>query len=238
MNTGDNGRGVGGALAIFGAACLAWGWLLTGAGVGMQEMDMGGGSMMLMRPEWTLGYAALVLAMWVVMMVAMMLPSAAAAILGAASPLAFAAAYLAIWTGFSLAATFAQFALDRSELLSGAMALRGDFAAGLVILAVGLYQFTPLKHSCLRRCASPSRGEGTATQSLLEGLRYGANCLGCCWALMTLLFVAGLMNLLWVAAVALWLTAEKLLPWGGRIARIAGAGLAAWGSTLLASSLA
>jgi predicted metal-binding membrane protein len=238
MNTDDSGPGVGSALAIFGAAALAWGWLLAGTGVGMQAMDMGGGGAMLMRPEWTLGYATLVLAMWVVMMAAMMLPSAAPAILRAASPLAFAAGYLAVWTGFSLAATLAQFALDRSGLLSDAMALRGNIAAGAVILAVGLYQFTPLKHSCLRSCASPSGRDETAGQSLREGLRYGANCVGCCWALMTLLFAAGVMNLLWAAAIALWLTAEKLLPWGGRIARIAGAGLAAWGSALLALSLA
>jgi predicted metal-binding membrane protein len=238
MNTDDSGPGVGSALAIFAAAALAWGWLFAGAGVGMQQMDMVGGSMMPEQPEWTPGYAAIVLAMWVAMMAAMMLASAAPAILRAASPFAFAAAYLAVWTGFSLAATLAQFALDRSELLSDAMALRGNIAAGLVILAVGLYQFTPLKHSCLRRCASPPRRDESAIQSLREGLRYGANCLGCCWALMTLLFVAGLMNLLGVAAIALWLTAEKLLPRGGRIARIAGAGLAAWGSALLAFSLA
>jgi predicted metal-binding membrane protein len=232
MSTDDSRARVGSAVAIYAAAALAWGWLLAGAG--MEKMDMGGGDMMPMRPAWALPYAALVLAMWAVMMVAMMLPSAAGAILRAASPAAFAAGYLAVWTGFSLAATLAQFALDRSGLLSEAMALHGDLAAGVLVLAVGIYQFTPLKHACLLRCATPSRRGETARQSLLEGLRYGANCLGCCWALMALLFVAGLMNLLWVAAIALWLAAEKLLPWGGRIARVAGAGLTAWGGALLA----
>ena len=230
----DRRAGAAGAAAVFGAAALAWGWLLAGAGVGMERMDMGGGNIMLMRPEWTAGYGALVLAMWVVMMVAMMLPGAGPAILGAASPAAFASGYLAVWTCFSLAATFAQFALDRSDLLTDAMALRGEAAAGLVIVAVGLYQFTPLKDTCLRRCAPPFRRGDGAARSLREGLRYGVNCLGCCWAPMALLFAAGLMNLVWVAAVALWLTAEKLLPWRGRIARVAGAGLLAWGGTLAA----
>jgi predicted metal-binding membrane protein len=234
MSTHDNEAGVGTALALFGAAALAWGWLLTGAGVGAEPMDMGGGVMMPMRPEWSARYAALVLAMWAVMMVAMMLPGAANAILASASPLAFAAAYLAVWTAFGLVASLAQLALERSDMLSEAMALRGDVAAGLVILAAGLYELTPAKHACLRRCTAPTpRGEG-AMQSLRQGFVYGLNCLGCCWALMALLFVAGVMNLFWVAAIALWLTAEKLLPFGRYIARVAGAGLAAWGVALLA----
>ncbi|HUL92373.1 MAG TPA: DUF2182 domain-containing protein [Burkholderiales bacterium] len=211
------------AIALACVVALAWAWVLAGAGVGMEEMDMGGGSMMLMRPEWTVGYAALVFLMWVVMMTAMMLPGAARAILGAASPLAFAAGYLAVWSGFSAAATLAQFVLDRSGLLSDAMALNSGLAAGLLVLAVGAYQLAPWKHSCLRRCkAAPG------------GLRYGASCLGCCWALMALLFVAGVMNVLCVAAITLWVSAEKLLPRGARIARLAGAGLIAWGSVDLA----
>src|SRR5262245_34625550 len=129
-NTDDRDTGLGSVFALYGAAALAWGWLLAGAG-GVEGMDMGG---MAMQPEWTAGHAALVLAMWVVMMVAMMLPSATPAILGAAVPVAFAAAYVAVWTGFSLVATLAQFALDRSGLLSDDMALRGDLAAGLAIL--------------------------------------------------------------------------------------------------------
>src|SRR5689334_20861032 len=114
MSTDDSGTGVASVLALYGAAALAWGWLLAGAGVGMEPMDMGGGDMMAMAPALTFGYAALVLAMWVVMMVAMMLPAAAPAILSAASPAAFAAAYLAVWAGFSLVATLAQLALARS----------------------------------------------------------------------------------------------------------------------------
>jgi len=233
MSTGGRRAGPGIAIALFGAAALAWVWLLAGAGVGMEQMDMGGGKLMPMQPEWTLGYAALVLAMWIVMMVAMMLPGAAPAILEAASPFAFAAGYLLVWSAFSLVATLAQFALDRSGLLD-AMALRGDVAAGVVILAVGLYQLTPLKHACLRTCAPPFPASEGAARSLRQGLRYGAACLGCCSAMMALLFVVGLMNLIWVAAVALWLTAEKLLPWRRGIALAAGAGLLGWGGAILA----
>ena len=223
-------------IAIACVAALAWEWLLVGAGVGMEEMDMGGGSMMPMRPEWSWSYAALMLAMWVVMMVAMMLPGAAPAMLGGVAAIPFAAGYLAIWSGFGLAATLAQFALDRWDLISDAMAVRGDAAPAVLILAAGVYQLTPWKRSCLRRCA-PAAGRDRhlgARESARLGLRYGVSCLGCCWALMALLFVAGVMNLLWAAAIALWVGAEKLLPGGGRIARLAGAGLIAWGSVHLA----
>src|SRR5215831_15063016 len=98
-------------ITLFCVAALAWEWVLSGAGVGMQKTDMGGGEIMLMRPEWTFGYGALVFVMWVVMMVAMMLPSAAPAIVARARAAPFAAGYLAVWTAFSLAATLVQFAL-------------------------------------------------------------------------------------------------------------------------------
>ena len=175
-------------------AGLAWTWLLAGAG--MHEMSMGD---MSMRPEWTIGYAALCLAMWV-------------------------------------ATTLAQYVLDSRDLISGAMAVRSDAQAGLVILVAGVYQLSPWKQACLRHCVSLAgskvRNAG-AVESAKLGQRYGASCLGCCWALMLLLFVAGLMNLFWVAAIALWLTAEKLSPFGSHLARVAGAALTAWGATLL-----
>jgi predicted metal-binding membrane protein len=231
----SSGRDTAKLIALFCVAALAWEWLLAGGGVGMHEMDMGGGNVMMMRPEWTLGYAALVLAMWVVMMVAMMLPSAAPAILAVERAAPFAAGYLAVWSAFGLAATLAQFALERSDLLSDAMALRSDALAGGVVLAVGVYQLSPWKQACLRACtAGAAERDAGVWQAARLGLRYGAYCLGCCWALMVLLFVAGVMNLFWVAAIALWLTAEKLLPFGRYIARVAGAGLAAWGVALLA----
>jgi len=222
--------------AIVVVVGLAWTWLLAGAG--MHGMNMGD---MAMRPEWTRGYAALCLAMWLVMMVAMMLPSATPALLGGAKALPFAAAYLAVWSGFAVVATLVQYALDSRDLISDAMAVRGDTQAALVILAAGLYQLSPWKQACLRNCASLAGSEvrdAGALESARLGLRYGAYCLGCCWALMALLFVSGLMNLFWVAAIALWLTAEKLFPFGGHVARVAGAALTAWGATLLALAVA
>lgn len=205
---------------------------------------------MAMRPEWTPGYAALVFATWAVMMAAMMLPGAAPAVFRAARPapdrqegargiaaaLAFTAGYLAVWTVFSAAATLAQWALDTSDLVTDALAIRNGVAAGLVIVAVGLYQLTPLKQSCLRHCASCLDGDRgrNARERAWRGMRYGVSCLGCCWALMALLFVAGAMNAFWMAAIALWVLAEKNLRWGGRIARLGGAGLVAWGSVALA----
>lgn len=218
--------------AIIVVAGLAWTWLLAGAG--MHEMPMGD---MAMRPEWTVGYAALCLAMWVAMMVAMMLPSATPALLGGVKALPFAVAYLAVWAGFSAVATLAQYALDSRDLISGAMAVRGDAQAALVILVAGVYQLSPWKQAYLLHCTSLAGSDlrnAGAVRSAKLGLRYGAYCLGCCWALMLLLFVAGLMNLFLVAAIALWLTAEKLSPFGNHLARVAGAALTAWGATLLA----
>src|SRR5262249_47487484 len=175
--------------------------------------------------------------MWVAMAIAMMLPATAPALLSGVRAAPFAAGYLAVWTAFSVLATLAQYALDGRELLSGAMALRGDTAAALVVLAAGAYQLSPWKQASLRNCVdairSAGRGAG-ALESARLGLRYGAYCLGCCWALMALLFVAGVMNLLWVAGIALWLSAEKLLPWGRHLARVSGAALTAWGATMLA----
>ena len=224
-------------VALACVVALAWAWLLAGAGVGMEAMDMGGGGMMLMRPEWTVGYAARVFGMWIVMMAAMMLPGAGPAIAGAASPVFFSAGYLSIWGGFSLAAALAQFTLDRSDLLSDAMAVNSGALAGALIVATGLYQLTPWKRACLRGCATAAASQDRipgGLESARRGLQFGVSCLGCCWALMALLFVAGVMNLLWVAAIALWVSAEKLLPRGGSIARLAGAGLIAWGSVRLA----
>jgi len=219
--------------ATVAVAALAWAWLLAGAG--MHNMNMGD---VAMRPEWTFGYAALCLAMWTAMMVAMMLPSATPALASGVRAIPFAAAYIVVWTGFAVVATLVQYALDSRDLISDAMAVRGDTQAALMILVAGLYQLSPWKQTFLRKCVSIA-GEARvagALDSVKLGLRYGAYCLGCCWGLMALLFVAGLMNLFWVAAIALWLTAEKLFPFGGHLARVAGAALTAWGTTLLVLS--
>jgi len=191
--------------------------------------------------------------MWWVMMAAMMLPSALPMTLTFATvnrrrrelgtpyvPTAvFVAGYLLAWGAFSLAATAAQWALEQSALLSPTMRLSSPLAGGLVFVAAGLYQLTPLKHACLRRCRSPLAfvlehwHEGTAG-ALRMGAVHGAYCLGCCALLMALLFVGGVMNLLWAAAIAAWVLLEKVLPRGEALARLAGVVAIACGLWMIA----
>jgi predicted metal-binding membrane protein len=232
----------------------AWAYLLLGAGIEMDKMDMGGGQIMLMAPAWSAGYAALILLMWMVMMAAMMLPGAAPAILqvagrgrepndktrGAAAALLFTTGYFLVWSGFSVAATLLQWGLDSAGFLSEDMAGRNEVAAGLLAVAVGLYQLTPLKQACLAHCRACAGDLPDAPQGagpMLRGLRYGVSCLGCCSVLMGLLFIGGVMNVFWMAAIAIVVLAEKTLPWGGGLARLAGAGLIAWGGVAIAAAL-
>jgi predicted metal-binding membrane protein len=230
---------------------LAWAYLLLGAGVPMDQMDMGGGQMMVMAPEWSAGYATLMFLMWAVMMVAMMLPSAAPAILLAAALMKrrggnrifgptwlFALGYLAVWVAFSALATTLQWGLDRAGLLSTAMASASTVLAGSLLIAAGIYQWTPFKQACLVQCRSPYElmtryWRQGAWGPMSAGARHGLFCLGCCWVLMALLFVGGLMNLLWIAALALLVLIEKLLPAGPRAGRLIGVALMAWGAFVL-----
>ena len=197
--------------------------------------------------------------MWAVMMVAMMVPSAAPLLLAFAavhrrrrergSPQAatppvivptgvFLAGYLLVWSGFSLAATLAQWALHSAALLSPMMTSASPLLGGSLLLVAGAFQWTPLKSACLRHCRTPM---GFLTTDWREGyrgalgmgLRHGAWCLGCCWALMGLLFVMGVMNLLWIGALAALVLAEKVVPAGHWIGRIAGLALLAWGLWLI-----
>jgi predicted metal-binding membrane protein len=239
--------------ALAAVIATAWAYLLLGAGVEMEMMDMGGGQMMAMPPEWTLGYAALIFVMWVIMMAAMMLPSAAPTVLLVAAlarcrlansnlvpptAMLFASGYLLVWCGFSLAATLLQLGLDEAGLLSETMAFGNVILASTVLIAAGVYQWTPLKDACLAHCRSPvgllvrhwHRGMLGAVRT---GIRHGLFCLGCCWMLMALLFVGGLMNLAWVAGIALFVLLEKTMPWGGRMSRLTGVLLAIWGAASL-----
>jgi predicted metal-binding membrane protein len=236
---------------LAGVIALAWVWLLMGAGLHMDEMDMGSGQIMLMSPPWTPGYAATIFIMWIVMMAAMMLPSAAPAILlvaalarrrgqrhAIASSWQFALGYTAIWAAFSLVATGLQFALDRAGLLSETMASGSVVLAALLLIAAGVYQWTPWKDACLRQCRSPVEfltrywRRGTLGP-VRAGAWHGAFCLGCCWMLMALLFVGGLMNMFWIAGLALLVLVEKLLPFGRRVSQITGAALIGWGVFVL-----
>jgi len=231
---------------------LAWAWLLLGAG--MDTKEMGGGQIMLMLPDWSIAYGFVVFAMWAVMMVAMMLPSAAPVTLlvaniarqraaksgafGAGTAL-FVFGYLGVWFAFAAAATLLQWGLDEAGLMSDTMALANQVAAGIVLLVAGIYQWTPLKETCLRHCRSPLDfllfhwREGRLG-AFLSGLGHGAFCLGCCWMLMALLFVGGIMNLAWIAAIALLVLIEKTLPWGGWMGRLVGIVLVLWGAATLA----
>ena len=190
---------------------------------------------------------ALVFAMWAAMMVAMMVPSAAPAILlyarvhrqsaarGHPPTPAFLAGYLTCWTVFSGLAAALQLAIASSM----SMALEGRAGTALVLIAAGLYQLSPLKNACLVRCRSPAQflvrhyRPGTAGAFRL-GLLHGAFCVGCCWLLMALLFVGGVMNLLWIAGLTLLVAAEKLLPRGEWIARMAGVAMLGWAILLIA----
>src|SRR5579883_2075663 len=218
------------AAAIF----LAWGYLLLGAGIAGMK---GGKAMMPMRPEWSPGYAALVFIMWAVMMAAMLLVARVAGRRAGGGPAAradpkpaaalFVLGYLAVWSGFAAAATALQWLLDTAGLLSPAMALGNAVMAGGVLVAAGLYQWTPLKAACLRHCRSPLdfllfHWRDGAFGMLASGARHGLFCLGCCWMLMALLFVGGVMSLAWVGTLALLVLIEKTLPWGGRMSRITG----------------
>jgi predicted metal-binding membrane protein len=190
------------------------------------------------------------------MMAAMMLPSAAPTILlvakiagnqgavGSGMPMTalFAFGYIAVWAGFSLAATLLQWSLDRLGILSESMASQSAAVAGLILVAAGLYQWSPLKQTCLRHCRSPleflvRHWRAGGWGGMVIGMRHGLFCLGCCWMLMTLLFVGGLMNLLWITALALLVLIEKTLPWGGRMSRLTGAALTAWGIATLTAAV-
>jgi predicted metal-binding membrane protein len=233
---------------------LAWLYLWLGAGIDMEPMDMGGGAVMMMAPEWSPSYAAIVFLMWVAMMLAMMLPSAAPTILlvssiarkraasGRRVPQAaalFSLGYLALWAGFGAAATALQWGLDQAGLLSDTMAVAVPYLAGLVLVAAGIYQWTKLKDACLAHCRSPlgfllQHWRDGAWGAFSSGVRHGLYCLGCCWLLMGLLFVGGVMNLVWIAGLAALVLAEKTLPWGGRMRRLAGAVLILWGGATVA----
>jgi predicted metal-binding membrane protein len=185
--------------------------------------------------------AVLAFLMWWVMMIGMMLPGALPMTLTFATvnrrrrelgtpyvPTAvFVAGYLLAWGAFSLAATGAQWWLEHAALMKPMRHLASPLAGGLLFIAVGLYQLAPLKHACLRRCRSPlafvlERWHDGTAGALRMGAEHGAYCLGCCAFLMALLFVGGVMNLLWAAAIAAFVLVEKLLPAGEAVARAAG----------------
>ena len=240
-------------VAILLCVILAsWAYLLIGVEMPMPEMA--GMAMPMAAPVWTAGYFALTLLMWMAMMAAMMLPSAVPMLLfyesiarkrapqttSVGSTSLFGLGYLVVWLGFSIAAVGLQFAFDQASLISPMLEATSAVLAGLILIAAGIYQWMPLKQACLRQCRSPldfvitqwRAGSGSA---FAMGLRHGAFCLGCCWTLMLLLFVGGVMNFAWIAGIALFVLVEKLSPAGHWIGKVAGGLLIAWGGIVLAA---
>jgi predicted metal-binding membrane protein len=250
------------ALAIITA--IAWAdlaWLADDMAMGGMDMTgfrmiPAGRSLMMPASEpWQPIEFGYVFAMWVVMMIGMMTSSVAPMILIYArvgrqaatqdKPFAasgwFAAGYLLAWTSFSLVATSSQWALERAALLTPMMESASNILGAIVLILAGLYQWTPLKEACLAYCQSPllfiqQQGgfRGDPSGALALGFRHGIYCIGCCWALMALLFVGGVMNLLWIAVLAILILLEKLTPFGRVVARIAGVGFIASGVWMLA----
>jgi len=238
---------------------LSWAYLiyLDGRMTSAMEHDSMMAAMgMTMNMPWTAADVFVTFAMWVVMMAGMMAPSAAPVLLlfaevqarrsepgESAATMMFGLGYLAVWSGFSAAAALAQWALHQAAMLSPAMAASSSRLSGAILITAGAYQLTPWKSECLTHCRSPLAFLMTCWRdgklgALQMGLRHGAYCLGCCWALMCVLFVVGVMNLVWVAALTGFVLLEKIGPQGAMIARIAGAalivlGIVAIGRTIL-----
>ncbi len=239
---------VGAGLAA--AITLAWAWLLPMSRDMYGRMD--GPAAWMMAGTWDLRYGVLMFGMWAAMMLGMMLPSAAPAILlygrvarSGAQPenpvlrsYAFAAGYLLAWTAFSLAATILQWGLSVSDLLSPMMETDSGLLAGSILLVSGVYQWTPLKQTCLAGCRTPAgfisqHWRPGAAGALRMGASHGLYCVGCCWALMLLLFFGGVMSLTWIAALTLAVLFEKLVPYGGWAGRLGGLALIASGMLVL-----
>lgn len=224
---------------LAGITAAAWIYLvleahrMTGMSTGMTDRSMSASMHAIAGVHgWTVTEFGLRLLMWAVMMVAMMVPTAAPMTLvyGAVArkaavqrnPVAptfvFVAGYIVIWSVFSVAATAAQWGLDRAALLSPMMVSNSVLLGSALLIGAGVYELTPFKHACLRHCRAPAQflsqtWRSGMTGAFRMGLRLGAYCLGCCWVLMGLLFVGGVMNLLWIAAISVFVLLEKFLPY-------------------------
>jgi predicted metal-binding membrane protein len=242
-------------ISVGGVVALAWTYLIhlnrqmaaaMASGAEMARMGMA------MDPApWAAADVWFTFAMWAMMMAGMMAPSAAPVLLlfagaqskqsagraGATVP-AFASGYLAVWTGFSAGAALVQAWLHQHALLSPMMAASSPRVAGAILAGAGLYQFSRLKTACLAHCQSPlgflmTHWRAGITGAFRMGTRHGIHCLGCCWALMAVLFAVGVMNLIWVAGLTGLVLVEKVVPAGGWVTRAAGVVMIAGGVFLL-----
>jgi predicted metal-binding membrane protein len=218
---------------------VAWIWIVAMA----RDMygPMTGASAWMMTAVWDPWHLVLLWAMWAVMMVAMMLPSASPMLLlygsvarrtapGAAGPrqiYAFAAGYVIVWAAFSVGATVLQRILASLLVVSPMMEVTSPVVGATLLMTAGVYQLTPIKHACLRTCQSPlgflmSRWRPKVAGAFRMGLEHGILCVGCCWALMLLLFAGGVMNLAVIATLTVLVAFEKLTRFGVLGARISG----------------
>jgi len=240
-----------GSLLLVAGAC--WAWIVPMS----HDMygDMTGPSAWMMSPTWTGTHMALLFAMWTAMMIGMMLPSAAPTLLiygmvvrrsdadgdAALRVHIFAAGYLVVWAVFSVAATLAQRAFTTVDVLTPMMEARAPLAGGAMLLTAGLYQLTPLKRACLQTCQSPAaflaqHWRAGRAGAFRIGLVHGWYCLGCCWALMLLLFAGGVMNLAVIAGLTIFLLIEKLMPSSMQGGRFSGVVLTVAGVYMIAAT--
>lgn len=235
---------VGSGLVVLTA--LAWAYLfLLSARMG----SMGSPLSMPMTSAWTRSDLLLMWTMWAVMMAGMMLPSAAPMVSAYSTTVnaqtsvlrgstsIFVVGYLAVWSGFAALATGAQWLLHDAALVNAMGESTSNWLGGTLLVGAGVYQFTGAKDACLKQCRTPlgfllNEWRSGTRGALIMGVRHGALCVGCCWALMALLFVLGVMNLWWIALVAAVVLLEKVLP-TDVVTRALGTVLVVWGGALI-----
>jgi predicted metal-binding membrane protein len=237
-------------IALAGLGWLSLGLMVTGTST------VGALCRSLTISAWSVTSFAIIAAMWGAMTLAMMLPSAAPMILTYAeiadtaarkgerivSPFVLAAGYSAVWLGFAAAATLGQFVFTRAAWLDAVMAPANELFSGVIFIAAGAYQFTALKHACLTQCQRPfpfffTNWASTSRGVFRLGFIQGLYCLGCCWAMMLLMFAVGVMNVIWMAALGVVMTFEKIGS-GKRFTYVVGAALIAGGVAFIVSAFA
>jgi predicted metal-binding membrane protein len=245
---------------LIGVTVLAWAYLFHDASQ-MASMNMDGigpGGMKALQGgnPFDLAELTLLFLMWSIMMVGMMVPSAAPAILmyatiakkhqerGSAIPPAwlFALGYLGVWIAFSALATGLQVGMREAALLTPMMVSKSSWLTGPLLILAGIWQWLPIKDACLQKCRAPLQffmfhWQPGNSGAFRMGMEHGGFCLGCCWAIMLLLFVAGVMNLIWVAVIAAFVFMEKLAPGGAWVGRISGLVMLALGGGILVGAI-
>jgi predicted metal-binding membrane protein len=242
------------AASLVGITALAWAYLGYQYWA-MEHMDLVDMAMPGAQ-QWGLWDLLLVFTMWAIMMMGMMAPSASPVVLlftriqigrhahgqSVIASWLFLLGYLSAWTGFSLAVTLVQWGMHATMLISPAMVGTSPLLGGAVLVAAGIYQWSPAKHACLNHCRSPmgfllGEWRDGSWGAINMGLRHGIYCIGCCWLLMLVLFVVGVMNLLWVALLAVLVLLEKTLQKGPWLSRVTGLALIGWGSWMLSGEM-